>query len=1040
MLALVQVVVALAWLALALAIGRRWRLAESTSTGLETWVIATASTLALAGLCGVLLGLAEAFTAPWISLTGFALAVLLWPWKAQAPPPRPRPTGPTHGLAVTIAITLTLLGGLALRAPLHSAELAGRDQGTYVLRARHLLQTGSFKLRDRLLAAAGKSPSRASSRDLLGLYPTDGDSWRRGVYEGAYRPGLYLRDREKGAVVPQFLHMHPVLLALWGMIFGPAWMGGILYLYAALSMLAMAAIAGRLWPTRAFAAPLAAALLATLPLAIWVQRTPLTEALTLPLGLAALLVAIVSDRRWIAAALLASLAWIRGNAWLAAPLVLAILWLRSAHEGRRAPLLYGGLLAASLILHATSVFPYLYDELHRQLGGFMTLRPVTLIALPLAGLALWTLLDRLIATPLRTPLAGLREELPRILILAGVAAILTFLLGQPSPLARPFARLDPATAGLGIPLLAAAGIGALRLLRRPQAGTDNTWVLAIASLPVTALALYAQRNLPHAGLFYYGRYLLPELVPLAILLAMHGLVGTLEFARRRAGQRVHASLQILLPLTLLTAVAWPLAAWPAIRIPEYEGSERLVHAIAAELPSDAVVIAGGEGWHSSHAFNQVGGALLLGHGVQVLPYRNAEVAYATLHALLLDGSDAAQERAPVFLLLGEASHAYTRQRDGVVLAAIDDRLPAPFRARPVGLYELYTDRLTPAVEALPAQVTRSALRLGLFEVLVDEKLRDGIRRWRFEDGEAKGEGKSESEGEGKGKNQLALEGATWREGQLCLDAKRDLKITLPKDPPAASIVMVGETGRLGHAPTWKVRLDRLRLDLKPPPRVRERGTLGPFSFSFSYSFAEDALPLHLRIRGGTAADSSATCAHGQLHELRLLPISADPAAPPRPPIPAHTWSPSRDLGHPPKRAAWVRGRSLSRLRPGIQPRPTLDGLSIILKPDKALTFPATEFPLGQGAWIVHLTRITDQAHSLEILVDGEPLTTLDLPSKRRGSWQSPEIPWTSDGSAITVTLILHGPAEASISLRDLAFFGDAIISTPAGGSATPQSD
>ncbi|HFE47066.1 MAG TPA: hypothetical protein ENJ18_16535, partial [Nannocystis exedens] len=194
MLASVQVVVALAWLALALAIGRRWQLAEQASTALETWVIATASTLALAGLCGVLLGLAGAFSPAWISLAGLALAALFWLWKGQTPPPPRSPKGQGHGFAVSIAITLTLLGGLALRAPLHSAELAGRDQGTYVLRARHLQRTGSFKLRDDLLATAGNKPSRISSQDLLGLYPTDGESWRQGVYEGAYRPGLYLRD------------------------------------------------------------------------------------------------------------------------------------------------------------------------------------------------------------------------------------------------------------------------------------------------------------------------------------------------------------------------------------------------------------------------------------------------------------------------------------------------------------------------------------------------------------------------------------------------------------------------------------------------------------------------------------------------------------------------------------------------------------------------------------------------------------------------------------------------------------------------------
>ncbi len=998
-----DLLVALAWPALAVAICRRWRLAHPTSGAVESTVIATASTLALAGLVGVLLGTLERFSAPWLALTATLLTVLLWP---RAPlPPRPRLASRSSALA----LALILLGGLALRAPLHSAALAGRDQGTYVLRAQHLLRTGGFQLHDPVLATAGAAPTRPGALDLLGLYPTDRDAWRRGIYEGAYRPGLYLRERASGSVAPQFLHMHPTLLALWGMIFGVGHLAGILYLYTALSILAIAAVAARLWPRRRWVGPFAAALLAMMPLLVWVQRTPLTEALVLPLGLSALLASLASTRHGITALLLGAMAWIRGNAWLAAPLVLAILWLRRPDERRSAPLLYGLALAASLILHAYSVFPYLYDEFHRQLGELVALRPRTLVALPLGGLLLWAVADRLIATPLRPRMEGLRRQLPRLLLLGGAAALVAFLAARPDPLGRPFSRLDPALAGLGLPLLLLAAMGALRLLRRaPRA---STWTLALASLPTTTLLLYAQRNLPQAGLFYYGRYLVPELAPLAILLAIYGLLGLMETVERRVERRrLRFVLRLLPPALLLGAISLPHALHPVIRTQEHAGSERLVDTIAAELPEDALVIAGGEGWHSSHAFNQVGGALVLGHGVDVLPYRSAEVAYATLHALLVDNALARGTPPRVFLLVGEASHAYTRKEDGELIAAIDAELAPPFRARPVGLYELYTDRLTPTVEALPTRITRSALRLGLFEVSVDPTVEGRIRSWTFVDGEVRGD------------PQLTLKKATWRNGQLCLDPKRDLKITLPDPPSASALVLRGDPGDGGSAAEWQVRVGKKRrIDLKPPPRVRERSTLGP-------------IPLHaaakkpartIKIRGSKAARPSLACPHGHLEELRLLPERSpsrldDPA-------PARSWAPPRDLGHPPKRATWVRGRSLSRLRPGIRPSPELHGLSLVLGVDAPMTFPRTHFPPGSGVWIAHLTRLRGEPNTLEIRIDGELVAAVELPAEHPRSWQSPPVPWRAGLGGSTVQLTLRGPPGSDVSIRDLAFFGDAPI-------------
>ncbi|MEZ4385049.1 MAG: hypothetical protein R3A79_27215 [Nannocystaceae bacterium] len=1003
------IAVALAWIAVGAAIHRRLRGAQPTVARLEQGVLAGAATLAIAGLVGVLLGVLGAFASPWLALVGAALTAAIWP---RAPLPTDARAAPARrSWGPTIALLVALLGGLALRAPLHRASLAGRDQGTYVLRARHLLRSGRFDLRDRVLAFAGAQTDRASAFDLLGLYPTDGDPWRRGIYEGAYRPGLYLADRSAGRVVPQFLHMHPALLGLWGAIFGAENVAGILYLYAALSLLAVAAIARRLWPTRPWAGAIAAALLAAHPLVIWVQRTPLTETLALPLGLAALLAAL-GERRLLTAALLAALAWLRGNAWLAAPLLLAILWLRGPDAARRrAPLLYAGLLAASLVLHAQTVFPYLYDELNRQLGALLPVRPWTLSALALAGVVVWGLVDRGIFDRLRgrSALAAARRQLPRALVLAALAAIATWLFRQPEELrAPPYSRLDHALAGLTPALLIAALVGALRLLWRPP--TADAWTLAIASVPLTTLALYAQRNLPHAGLFYFGRYLVPELAPLVIFLALSALFAGLDalavLAARARRPRVHAGLEIAAPALLVGAVAWPLVTQPVVRVHEHAGTERLVEAIARDLPDGAVVVAGGEGWHSSHAFNQVGGALVLARGVEVIPYRSAEAAYATLHALLVDGF--AGPHAPVYLLLGEASHAYTRA-DGALVAAIDDLLPAPLRARTIGLYELYSDRLTRDVMALPSRVTRSALRLGLFEVTVDPSLALAVRRWRFVDGEARGPGG------------LRLKGARWKGGRLCLSRKRDLVLTLPPSDAPLAVILVGGAGSRGGAGRWRLHVGDEAVDLRPPPRRREQSTLGPFPVAPAQARAGATI----RLRGSGSTHGESPCRDGELAELRVIDDRAPPTASSGPEASARSFAPPRDLGHPPKQATWVRGRSLSRLRPGIRPDPAIEGQSIVVDAGAPLRFPATALPPGPGDWVAHLTHVRGAPLRLEVRVDGELAPPIELPADRDSSWQAPPIPWRAAATPTVVEVRLVGPEGSSVGLRDLAFFADA---------------
>jgi signal transduction histidine kinase len=212
------------------------------------------------------------------------------------------------------------------------------------------------------------------------LHPIVDDPWRRDHYDGAYRPGAYLGDREVGEVVPQFFHLHPMLLAVGGATFGPERATFVLPWLAALWLACLACCARRLWPRGAWAV-LAVALVVGSPLAIWTARTPLSENPMALFEWTAVLVALrlrdAAERERVGGCLIAAClglcALTRGNALLLLPLVLALAWLRprgtTANEdgATQATYLLLGSLLASIVMHAATTYPYMHDELLRQL-------------------------------------------------------------------------------------------------------------------------------------------------------------------------------------------------------------------------------------------------------------------------------------------------------------------------------------------------------------------------------------------------------------------------------------------------------------------------------------------------------------------------------------------------------------------------------------------------------------------------------------------------------------------------------------------------
>lgn len=982
--------------------------------GVEAIVIAGTIAIVVIGLVVTLLA-ALGIAGPGTSAAGIAGIALVhgaWPrGGARVIPPR------VDRRAAIVPAAL-VLSAIALRWPAMDYALAGRDQGSYTLRAEDLAAHGRLDRIDPVLAAAGaEAGMRTGPGDLLGLYPRRGDAWRDGVYEAGYRPGWYLADREDGHVVPQFFHLHPASMAAALWLAPDHGIAGMLALEAALVVLAMYAVGRRLLGHAAWGA-LAAAIVVVSPLAIWVHRNNLTETLTaLVVACSALAALRARDGRShglvLAAFVLGAVAWIRGNGWLIAPVVLAGTALVPASTPRRQrpAIVFAIMLAGSIALHGVTVFPYVYDELHRLVSWWSKPSALGLVGLSSLALVGWWSVDELVFGPrgrLATSavLDRLRRHALAILVVLGVAAV---AVGWLRPAGGPsWSRLDALAPAIGPVLGGFALVGAAMLLRvRVAMDAAHAWLVMLVAVVVATAALYLPHTLPTFGLYYYGRYLVPELLP---ALALAAVVAVRGVTRRFVGVRARI-VGAVLGTIVVAGVAAPLVRWPVTRLVEFAGTGRLVEALAARIPADAVVVAGGEGWHHGHTFNQVAGALALRHDRVVVPYVTREAAIASVWELTI-GAHADAPAPPVFLLINEATHAVRPAPDGPTLAAFDDLLPPPFAARSIAAFELAADRLTPSTDALPSRVTRDRLRMVLVEVAVDPDRWHELRRWWPR---VAADGSIATARSDPALPELAIHGPEGA-GPPCLRADRDLVIELPDDPRATSLALVATPGSATYVGSWELWADDVRLALDPPGLpARARDTLGPWTFARA--------PRRLRIRGASRSVADAICPEGGIAELRAWSIehgALDDA-----PLEQHSLSPPDDLGHPIEPVRWVAGRGLSRYRSGVGPAPELRAVSLALRPGAPLEFPAERLP-GEGPvdLVVNLTGAAlSSAARIVVRVDGTELGELDPPETRNRSWQSPILVLTRTAAVARISLELRDAAEGDVAwVRDVGLF------------------
>jgi hypothetical protein len=836
------------------------------------------------------------------------------------------------------------------------------------------------------------------------------------------------------------------MLLAWGRLaLGADSSAPVVILEAFLGLLAFAALARRIW-SRGPWAVLATAFVALAPTLVWVHRVPLSEGPMFLFGIAAWLSLLrardapeskrLEEGR--AAAMLGVMTWTRGNAWLLVPIVLAVLWLRprttaGLHTISRGPWLAWSLLFASVSVHALTGFPYVHDELMRRLPEGLHLGPAALIFAASTACALWVLVDGLIARHRRRlapSIEGLRSELPRVWLLIAACALAYYLASTAAAggISGPtFSRLDAALPAMGTPwiLVALAGVALVSSRWRPRA--EDTWLLALASVPIVTLVLYADRGLPKLELYYYARYLAPELIPVAALAAVAMLEAAFVWTRRWS-PRVASPMIVASALALLWSVASVFVLHPTTRFQEYSEAEAAVGWLSEQVPEEAIIIAGGEGWHHGHTHNQVGGALALGGGHRVIPYRSQEASYATLVELLVNGPTARSEPPPrVYLLLNESSHNYetgrARGEDPRTIAGFDDVLPPPFTMKNVGMLELFVHSLTTTRDHLPQRVTRHELRMVLFEVEIDPDLASALEVHDLRPSQR-----------AHASTLRVPAGAGSEPSGLCLDAQRSIELGVPPRPRLMDdpvwMALIAAPGTHFDNHRWRIEVDGRRLALDAPgisPRARD--TLGPILL--------ERRPTKVSVTGIPSDDGAAApCSQGVLAELRLLP--AGPGGLDRAPVDwAVSMSGRQDYGVPFARSEWVAARSLNRFRPGTSPRPQIEGMAMRLPGETTMEFAPMLLPATDGETldlVVTLsgTKLRPESR-LSIHADDQLIATLDPPDEGASSWSSPPITWTPGRSTVRVRAELHGAGpDGWVGIRDIAFFsrGHWITATP----------
>jgi hypothetical protein len=198
----------------ALSSGERLFIPIVISILISTWVgliLAEIGRFSLALLC-ILIALYCGLA--WLVQRRAPLSSPLASGKESTPLSSPLMKGGRRGVRVDWVFIAILALGALLAA--HPAEyfLGNYDAGTYVNVGANIARTGAIAIYDPLVQSLPPDPGRQFFWDLVNPFM---------LYTQVRFPGFFVADAPRGLVLPQFLHLYPVWLAIFDAALGLRW-------------------------------------------------------------------------------------------------------------------------------------------------------------------------------------------------------------------------------------------------------------------------------------------------------------------------------------------------------------------------------------------------------------------------------------------------------------------------------------------------------------------------------------------------------------------------------------------------------------------------------------------------------------------------------------------------------------------------------------------------------------------------------------------------------------------------------------------------
>jgi hypothetical protein len=456
-------------------------------------------------------------------------------------------------------LELSILGiallALLLRLNVSPYVYGGQDPGVYFNVASYFAHNGTAVIKDELL------PELLDNPELRQYYVERSirhvNKLPDGTWYGNLVAGTYLRDFDKNEWLPQFYFLNPVWLAIGQWLFGVEWQGLVIAVFSTLTVIGGALVTWRLSRSNG-ATLLAAALLATNPTLSYFGTAPVSEGLAGFFFMAALAL-LVGQRGYLSILPLGGLFLTRITGFITLPLLLvALLWIVMKRRDRSAIAVGLGFI----VVYALSVTWGLTYSPHYATGiytGKLGITPAMLAQREYFFLALgliWGLGGVLLLTiPSLARVAarwGLRWGVRVTLLLVGalIASALYrgYLLGFTDAYVghRWFdARWQMVGLGFGslgflslhtLAVMLSYGGAIAFLLALPvvgRIGLQRAVVAPVAVLAAGFLGVFSLYPLATPYLYYFGRYLASELLPLGIIC---GAVAVDLFAKRYVGR------------------------------------------------------------------------------------------------------------------------------------------------------------------------------------------------------------------------------------------------------------------------------------------------------------------------------------------------------------------------------------------------------------------------------------------------------------------------------------------------------------------------